>query len=87
MSKKRHFSLALQMSFSCIVPLVIVSFGLGVVFYSVNSRMINDNIRERVVITIEKLSGDLKKKFITSEEMINTTAGFIENNYDSRHNI
>lgn len=84
MSKKRHFSLALQMSFSCIVPLVIVSFGLGVVFYSVNSRMINDNIRERVVITIEKLSGDLKKKFITSEEMINTTAGFIENNYDSK---
>ena len=77
MSKKRHFSLALQMSFSCIVPLVIVSFGLGVVFYSVNSRMINDNIRERVVITIEKLSGDLKKKFITSETKTHTNDGFI----------
>lgn len=82
MTRKKHYSLALQMSFACILPLVIVAMGLAFVFYSVNNRMVKQSIREKIAVAMEKSAADIKSVLAAPDNMIRASAAFVEKNYD-----
>ncbi|MCR5081033.1 MAG: methyl-accepting chemotaxis protein [Treponema sp.] len=82
MNKKKHYSLAFQMSFACILPLIIVAMGLAFVFYSVNNKMIKQNISDKISVAIKKSASDIKNVLVAPDNMIRASSAYIEKNYE-----
>ena len=82
MNKKKHYSLAFQMSFACILPLIIVAMGLAFVFYSVNNKMVKQNISDKISVAIKKSASDIKNVLVAPDNMIRASSAYIEKNYE-----